>query len=130
LRLARFNVNRDLPPPSGKPHFIGVPAPGGALLALLPIFASQVGLFDAASYPLPCGLYLALVGLLMASRVPTPSSKALRIPRDKAAFALVGLAFVVGMAVARFWLLMFTVTTLYAIVIAVAVLRHAVRRPR
>ncbi len=66
----------------------------------------------------------------MASRVPTPSSKALRIPRDKAAFALVGLAFVVGMAVARFWLLMFTVSILYAIVIAVAVLSHAVRRPR
>ena len=77
LRLARFNVSRDDPPPAGKPHFVGVPAPGGAMLALLPLFLTQYGLIDARGYPFAYGLWMGLVAWMMISKIPTISSKAL-----------------------------------------------------
>ena len=129
LRLARFNVNRSAPE-AGRPHFVGVPAPGGAMLALLPLFLTEVGLLNAEDLPLACGIHVGLVGLLMASTVPTPSSKALRIPRDKAGLALVALATLVGIALTRFWVLMSLISLCYALVIAVSVLRHVIRRLR
>ncbi|MCF1707645.1 CDP-diacylglycerol--serine O-phosphatidyltransferase [Tabrizicola sp. J26] len=129
LRLARFNVNRDTPP-NGRPVFIGVPSPGGALLALIPLFLAEARIFDASVYPQMVGAWLALAGLLMASRVPTPSSKALRVKREYARFVLVGLAGVIGLAVTRFWLLMVVLSLGYALVIAFAVLRHLLRHRR
>ncbi|TKA96165.1 phosphatidylcholine/phosphatidylserine synthase [Cereibacter changlensis] len=123
LRLARFNTNRDTPPPPGtKPHFVGVPAPGGAMLALLPMFVGFLGLADFSDWSLAYGIYLALVGLLMTSRIPTISAKAMRIPRDKTVFVLIGMAIAIGLLVTRFWLLMvlagagYAVVTLWAIV--------------
>ncbi|MCE6950507.1 CDP-diacylglycerol--serine O-phosphatidyltransferase [Cereibacter sphaeroides] len=122
LRLARFNVNRDQPlPPGAKPHFTGVPAPGGALLALLPIFMSLQGLVDASAFPMAYGVYLALVGLLMTSRIPTISPKAMRIPRDKTIFVLIGTVIVLGLLVTRFWLLMVLVGLAYAAVTAMSI---------
>ncbi|MDZ4096175.1 MAG: CDP-diacylglycerol--serine O-phosphatidyltransferase [Paracoccaceae bacterium] len=121
LRLARFNVNRDAPPPEGRAKFTGVPAPGGALLALLPLFLSFQGVLDTRAYPLACGIYLGIVGLLMTSRVPTPSLKAMRIPREKAGFILIGMAIVLGLLITRFWLLMMAATLTYAAVILYAV---------
>lgn len=106
LRLARFNVNRDVPPPPGRAHFVGVPAPAGALLALLPLYLTLGGIVDVSRVPLLVGLYLGLVGCLMISRIPTLSPKGLRISRDHVPFALVAMAVVVGMVFTRFWLLM------------------------
>ena len=128
LRLARFNVNRDQPlPPGTKPHFTGVPAPGGALLALLPLFVALLGLVDVSAFPLAYGIYLALVGLLMTSRIPTFSPKTLRIPRDKAIFVLIGTVFVLGLLVTRFWLLIVLAGLGYLVITVISVatyLRH------
>ena len=50
LRLARFNVNRDAPL-DGQVHFVGVPAPAGALLGLLPAYVTFAGIADARDFP-------------------------------------------------------------------------------
>lgn len=129
LRLARFNVSRDDPAPVGaKPHFIGVPAPGGAMLALLPFFLTMYGVIDVRSQPFLYGLWMAIVAWLMISRVPTISSKALRIPRERSVLVLVGAAVVVGLMVSRFWLLMALVDIVYAGFILWAVIGHFRRR--
>lgn len=129
LRLARFNVNRDTPlPPDTKPHFTGVPAPGGALLALLPIFMALQGIVDASAFPMAYGIYLALVGLLMTSRIPTVSPKAMRIPRDKTIFVLIGTVIVIGLLVTRFWLLMVLFGLAYAGVTGWAIANYLRRR--
>ena len=65
LRLARFNVNRDAPTGGVKPHFTGVPAPAGALLALLPLFLTFGGVLDAREAPLLVAPWLCLVGLML-----------------------------------------------------------------
>jgi CDP-diacylglycerol--serine O-phosphatidyltransferase len=76
LRLARFNValdRTDLPAWKSS-YFVGVPAPAGAIVLLLPIYAQDLGLHLPALTPLVL-LYTVAIALLMVSRVPTFSGK-------------------------------------------------------
>lgn len=81
LRLARFNTmleDQDAPAWT-KSYFTGVPAPGGAGLALLPL-AVYLAFGDAARIPpLALALWLMVVGGLMVSRLPTLALKGWRI---------------------------------------------------
>jgi CDP-diacylglycerol--serine O-phosphatidyltransferase len=124
LRLARFNVSRDDPAPTGKPHFVGVPAPAGAMLALLPLFLTQQGAIDARDHPEVFGIWIVIVAWLMVSKVPTISSKAIRVPREWQLVVLLAGAVVVGLMVTRFWLLLVILDLAYAAVTVVAVVRH------
>src|SRR5271157_3419253 len=79
LRLARFNVMLDEPdqPVWRKNFFIGMPAPAGAIVGLLPIY---VRFALDLSTPSPRvaiieSLYVLAIALLMASRVPHFSGK-------------------------------------------------------
>ncbi len=112
LRLARFNVHRDVPV-MGRAHFVGVPAPAGAMLGLLPAFVSFAGIGDAAALPWLVAPWLAAVGLLMVCRLRTPALKGLRVSRGQARWLLVATALVVGLTFARFWLLMVVVDLAY-----------------
>jgi CDP-diacylglycerol--serine O-phosphatidyltransferase len=79
LRLARFNSEaRARPRGAGSRFFVGLPAPGAAGLAVLPLLLSlQFGDLAVFRHPaLNIGL-LVLVGLLMISRLPTISLKGL-----------------------------------------------------
>jgi CDP-diacylglycerol--serine O-phosphatidyltransferase len=85
LRLARFNValeRADLPAWKSA-YFVGVPAPAGALLLLLPIYAQDLGFHLPSLTPLAL-VYTLAIALLMVSRVPTFSGKMLgqRIARE------------------------------------------------
>ena len=128
LRLARFNVNRGLPQTPGRAHFTGVPAPAGALLALLPVYLTHGTVLDARQAAIPVALYLGAVGCLMVSRIPTLSPKGLRISRDHVPYLLVITGAVVGMAFTQFWLLMVLLVVAYAAAI-VHGLVTARRRP-
>ena len=78
LRLARFNVmhmdeNKDT---MNKAYFLGVPAPAGAGLILMPIILDFVltrfGIEEKiASYPQYLVLWVSFVGVLMISRIPS-----------------------------------------------------------
>ncbi len=77
LRLARFNVMLHDP---GRPawaanFFVGVPAPAGAIIGLLPLYIEFLGIswlrFPAAL----TFLYTLAIALLMVSRVPVFSGK-------------------------------------------------------
>lgn len=107
LRLARFNTAlvADTPPPvwTGS-YFTGVPAPAGALLALIPLMVS----FEIeAAWPrhaLVVGTVLVLVGGLMVSRLPTFSFKKGRVPRHLVLPALLGAALVMGVIASSPWI--------------------------
>ena len=92
LRLARFNVN-DIAEPSAPPktHFTGVPAPAGALLALLPLFAGLSGALPQIPAA-AASLYIAYVGALMLSRLPVPALRRMRLKRRYVLPTLLGLA--------------------------------------
>lgn len=86
LRLARFNTMLSQTVPSYWTHFfMGVPAPAGAGLAVMPLIFSlathgQIAVFRSAGF---VGFFLALSGVMMASRIPTICLKHLHIDEDK-----------------------------------------------
>ncbi len=97
LRLARFNVgSRAADGPAEAEGFIGVPSPAGALLVLLPLHLAHL-LPEAPQLPAAAVAgWMALVGLAMISRVPTPALKSARIYAENAPF--VAVAFVILIA--------------------------------
>jgi CDP-diacylglycerol--serine O-phosphatidyltransferase len=83
LRLARFNsLLDDTPRPWGRGFFTGVPAPGGGLMAIVPMILT-VRLGDGPwSNQWVVGCWLVLTGLLMVSRLPTIALKAVRVSQS------------------------------------------------
>jgi CDP-diacylglycerol--serine O-phosphatidyltransferase len=86
LRLARFNVMLEDPhrPAFAGNFFVGMPAPAGAIVVMLPVYLEFLGLpHTTVNAPL-AALYVVAIALLMVSRFPTWSGKRLgsRIPRE------------------------------------------------
>lgn len=83
LRLARFNValdSKENMPPWTRDYFVGVPAPAGGGLAIMPlIFGLQ---FEHSFFASPWlnGVILAGTAGLMVSRLPTFAFKRLKVP--------------------------------------------------
>jgi CDP-diacylglycerol--serine O-phosphatidyltransferase len=98
LRLARFNVMVDDPdsPPWRKNFFVGMPAPAGAVVGLLPVYLRFLGSGAPTASPFLTALeivYVVAIALLMASRVPHFSGKSIgRVPREYVAVVLIGVA--------------------------------------
>ncbi|MEU5694751.1 CDP-diacylglycerol--serine O-phosphatidyltransferase [Actinosynnema sp. NPDC020468] len=82
LRLARFNTLLDVEqPPFAKEFFVGVPAPAGGLLLLLPLIVDeQVREGGWWSAPWVVGVWTVGVALLLVSRIPTLSVKSIKVP--------------------------------------------------
>lgn len=78
LRLARFNVMTDRPnkPKWLSEYFVGVPAPAGALLVMLPVYIGFLGLEASPVYGYCSAAYTVLIGYLLVSRIPVWSGKA------------------------------------------------------
>ncbi|MBS0222846.1 MAG: CDP-diacylglycerol--serine O-phosphatidyltransferase [Proteobacteria bacterium] len=107
LRLARFNTAlvADTPSPAwAGSYFTGVPAPAGALLALIPLLVSFEAEAAWPRHPLVVGVTLVLVGGLMVSRLPTFSFKKGRVPRHLVLPSLLGAALVMGVVVSSPWI--------------------------
>lgn len=99
LRLARFNVlDEDLDRPAWQAdYFVGVPAPAGAVLVLLPVYLGFIGIPPGKLFAfISCGFTVA-IALLLVSRLPVYSGKTAgkRIPGDKVMPLLLGAVFFV-----------------------------------
>ena len=97
LRLARFNVGLDDPdkPAWASTFFTGMPAPAGAITALLPLYLhlSALGwVFERWAVALEIAYLLGIAGL-MASAIPHFSGKSIgRVPREQVIPVLFGVA--------------------------------------
>ena len=110
LRLARFNVMLDGPakPAWQAAYFVGVPAPAGAVVSLLPIYLEFLGAphgFWTAPMVL---LYTLGVAILMISRVPAWSGKmiGLKVPPDLVLPLFVGVVLLVALLVSFPWVVL------------------------
>ena len=104
LRLARFNTAllADTPPPAWTgSYFTGVPAPAGALLALVPLVISFEAEATWPRHPSWWASSSCVVGGLMVSRLPTFSFKKGRIPRHLVLPALLAAALTMGVIATR-----------------------------
>ncbi len=87
LRLARFNVldeDNDRPIWQSE-YFVGVPAPAGAVLVMLPLYLSflRVGVEPSRPAAFVATGFTILVAFLLVSRLPVYSGKSLKVPGDK-----------------------------------------------
>ncbi len=96
LRLARFNVMAENPGNAAwqGEYFVGVPAPAGALVVLLPVYLGQLGLEPGRGWAFAFALYTMAIALLLVSRLPVWSGKALglQLPRTLVFPAILALA--------------------------------------
>ncbi|MBO0839410.1 MAG: CDP-diacylglycerol--serine O-phosphatidyltransferase [Sciscionella sp.] len=91
LRLARFNTLLDDAdqPPFAKEFFVGVPAPAGGLLIMVPVSLElQYGTGWWTSQP-AVQLWTVAIAALLISRIPTLSVKTIKVPPRLVAVLLV-----------------------------------------
>lgn len=124
LRLARFNVMAKDPAQGAGTHFVGVPAPAGAMLALFPAFLWLAGVVDLRAVPGVVAGWVLFVGFLMIAPFHTPSVKAMRVGRDQAVYVLVGAAVVVGLMLTRLWLFCVGASVAYVCLLAWGLVRR------
>ena len=129
LRLARFNVmSEDLTRPEWtKQFFTGVPAPAGAMLALLPINLYLAGLPKFSGHALVVSIYTVVVAALMVSRLPTLSGKgkAGPVPSEKVIPIVAAVILVVVLLVSHPFHTMAGLVLVYFALIPVGLARHA-----
>lgn len=77
LRLARFNVmtGDSARPKWQREFFIGIPAPAGAMLVLLPVYVGFLGVSADWITASIVSLYTIIIGFLMVSNLPVWSAK-------------------------------------------------------
>jgi CDP-diacylglycerol---serine O-phosphatidyltransferase len=117
LRLARFNVMIDDPnrPVWAGNFFVGVPAPAGAIIVLLPIYLVFLGVPKAAVVSPLTFVYTLAIAFLMVSRLPVFSGKKLgtRVPPDLVLFVFVAVVLFFALLLSYPWIVLTTGTLLY-----------------
>jgi len=117
LRLARFNVMIDDPnrPAWAANFFVGMPAPGGAITVLLPIYVTFLGLPHLA-FTAPLVLFYTLaIAFLMVSRLPVFSGKRVgkRVAPEMVLPLFVVVVLVFALLIAYPWPVLTTGTIVY-----------------
>lgn len=123
LRLARFNTALDdsSPPPWSRHYFVGIPAPAGAGLALLPMMITFELGRGIADHPAVAAVVMVVVASLMVSRVPTYSIKSTRLPQEYPLATLILVGVVVASLASEPWITFITMGALYSASIPVSI---------
>ncbi|WP_099866320.1 CDP-diacylglycerol--serine O-phosphatidyltransferase [Pararhizobium haloflavum] len=113
LRLARFNVMDERPKAKWQSnYFVGVPAPFGAMLVLLPVYLGHLGIEPGSTFAALASIYTLLIAFLLVSRLPVFSGKSIgRVRRDLVLPVLFAIAIYVGLLMSFSWMTL-TITTL------------------
>jgi CDP-diacylglycerol---serine O-phosphatidyltransferase len=129
IRLARFNtaiVETDEKAKNNSKFFVGVPAPSGAILALIPMvldfeitnFLPEV---NVRNYTLCINIYIIIIGLLLASRFPTISLKRINVRPEYLSLSMILSSVVAIVAVIYPWYLLPIAAIMYLLSIPVCV---------
>ncbi len=128
LRLARFNVMLDDPdrPAWAANFFVGVPAPAGAIIVLLPIYAAFLGLPRSPVLTWVMLFYTLLIAGLMVSRLPVFSGKRFgtRVPPEMVGPVIIFLVLFVALLVAYPWTILTAGTLAYLVSLPVGWLSY------
>ena len=126
MRLARFNTMLDEEPqPQYWNHFfVGVPAPAAAALVMMPVMIS----FDFPEYNWLvrshafCAILLVIVSFLMVSRMPTFSTKKLKVPAYMFMPMMLFVALFASFIITQPWFTLGIMTVIYALSLPVGVM--------
>jgi CDP-diacylglycerol--serine O-phosphatidyltransferase len=121
LRLARFNVMLEDPnrPAWQGDFFIGVPAPAGAIVVMLPMYLGFLGLSHGFFIHALSTVFTVGVGALMVSQLPTLSGKKAtsKVPREWVLPLLVAVVSFFALLASFPWEVMVVATLTYLVVL-------------
>ena len=121
LRLARFNTSIFHEGPSKKSEnfFTGVPAPCGALLILNPMIlefeVSSILGINIRAHTIMIDLYIVIIAFLLTSRLPTVSTKNIKIKHEYLSLAMSVFAIVIINLIVYPWYLLPILSFIYII---------------
>lgn len=126
LRLARFNANIDaVDPPRKRAGFLtGVPAPAGAGIALLPVYAwfvTGMDIFRDWRFVAP---WVVFAAFLMISALPTLGWKRLRVPPSWRIFAIFAAGLFAAMLLVAPWISLLALTLAYLAMIPAGLITY------
>jgi len=126
IRLARFNVEsvRDEGATKGNPYFTGLPTPAAACMVLLPLLVSFQWDSALVIQPWVSVAFIALTGMLMVSRLPTPSIKYMKLQRQHRILAGIVFAALAAALIAWPWATMTAGLLIYVATIPFAIYAH------
>jgi len=136
LRLARFNAaseDQEQKPEWARYFFSGVPAPAGSGLMLLPLIIYLQIDTDLSEYNIGSpliGLLTIVIAGLMVSRIPTFSSKQIRIPTNNLILILAVVGLIIALLVHAPWITLTIMGLLYASLIPVSYRVYKLREKR
>jgi CDP-diacylglycerol--serine O-phosphatidyltransferase len=130
LRLARFNTMSEIDPRPewARKFFMGVPAPCGAGLILLPLII-QLQFPQLSNFPTLTpliGLWVIVVAALMVSKLPTLSTKQFKIPAASTVPLLAAAGLFLAALVHAPWMTLMVMGLTYAASIPVGFQKYAV----
>ena len=124
LRLARFNVMLDDPnrPPYAANFFVGMPAPAGAIVVMLPVYLEFLGTPRTFAHAPIALVFVIGIALLMVSKIPTWSGKRVgsRVPREHVLLVFVLAVLFAGLLVSYPWEVLTAGSFLYLAAIPLA----------
>ncbi|OBQ82013.1 phosphatidylcholine/phosphatidylserine synthase [Mesorhizobium sp. M1A.F.Ca.IN.020.06.1.1] len=107
MRLARFNVLADDTdqPAWQTEYFVGVPAPAGAVLVMLPcyLYFLRLGLEPTRGAAFVASGFTVLVAFLLVSRLPVYSGKSVKVPGDRVLPVILGVVLYILLLMAYPW---------------------------
>ena len=126
IRLARFNTTIIIPT-ENKPDdrfLLGVPAPSGAILALIPMildfeFLPLFGDFSLRNHTLVINVYIIIIALLLPSRLPTISLKKIHIKPEYLSLSMIVSAIIIITLMVYPWYLLPIAAIIYILSIPI-----------
>lgn len=120
IRLARFNTLALNPTETkqSKMFFMGVPAPSGALLALIPMILDFEATkffenFSIRNYTLIIDLYIIVLAFLLASKLPTISIKNIHIKPEYLSLSMILFAIIIIITIIYPWYVLPVAAVIY-----------------
>jgi CDP-diacylglycerol--serine O-phosphatidyltransferase len=132
MRLARFNVlDEEGQQPSWQAeYFVGVPAPAGAVLVMLPLYLSFLGVTPTKEVAFAGTAFTILVAFLLVSRLPVYSGKSLKIPGDRMLLVILAIALYILLLASYPWYTLTASAVVYLVFLPFSVRAYSRRAKR
>ena len=122
LRLARFNIENMK---EQSKVFYGIPSPAAAGVIMIPLYLNFIDQVQfTINYPLICAVLTTFAGIMMISRVPTPSVKNLKVKTLYFRLMIISVAIVLIFLISYFWQTTLLVAISYLLISLLSLLTY------
>ena len=122
LRLARFNIENMK---EQSKVFYGIPSPAAAGVIMIPLYLNFIDQVQfTINYPLICAVLTTFAGIMMISRVPTPSVKNLKVNTLYFRLMIISVAIVLIFLISYFWQTTLLVAIAYLLISLLSLLTY------